>query len=88
LPSLKGVDGQRAEQIERQHGQGIPRPVHLFGWVHTAHAIEQPLERPADGVEHRWLALEDARHVRAERLRQREQDDDVDDQLQVSVGTH
>jgi hypothetical protein len=88
LQPLQTIDHQSTQQVERQHGQCILCPAHFLGGIDSAYAIERALKRPAHGVEHRRLALEDMCHVGAERLRQRQQDDDVDDQLEVPVGTH
>ena len=56
--------------------------------IDAADAVEQALERRAEPVQERRLALVDPRHVGAERLGEREQDDDVEGELQIAVGGH
>src|SRR6266850_2153653 len=54
----------------------------------AAQAVDQPLEPTEHAIERDATALVDARHVRAERLREGEQDDDIEDELENPIGRH
>ena len=60
--------------MEEQHGDRVGEPVLLALLVDAADPVEPDFDRPQDGREERALAVEDARHVAAERLHQRDDD--------------
>ena len=88
LKPLQRVDDEQPENVERHRSDRVLRPAHLPLRIDAADPVEHALDRRAQRVEDRRLAFVYARHVRAERLRQRDQDDDVEDELQISVRGH
>ncbi len=88
LRALQQVHDQQAEKVEHHHRDGVRLPGHSDGRIDTAHAIGEPLDRPEDPRDPRRLAVIDARHERAEGFREREEDDEVEDELQESVRWH
>jgi hypothetical protein len=59
-----------------------------FVGIDAARPVDQRLDGTEQPVEDRSLALVDARHVGAERFREREQDAEEEPDLDVAVGRH
>src|SRR5258708_21133045 len=74
--------------MEQQHRDRIGQPVLLAPLVNAANPVDPGLDRPQDRGEERALAIEDARHVPAERLDQRDDDCAVENNLNPADGGH
>ncbi len=85
LQPLQRVDDEQAEEVEHQHRRGVALPAHVLVGPHAGEAIEEALERPEHALGELRLAGEDARHVSAERHRERHQHDEVEGQLNQGV---
>ena len=88
LEALQEVDHEQAGEIEQQHRDGVGLPGHPLLGIDAGQPIEQPLERAEQPIEQQRRAIVDAGHVRAQRLGQRNQDDEVEEDLEESVGRH
>ena len=73
---------------EQQHCDGVLRPAHLVRFVHACQAIQQALDGPQHRIHERLLAAEHARHVHAHRLRDRQQQNQIQTNLKPSVRRH
>jgi hypothetical protein len=82
------VEHQEADEVEEEHGSRIALPVLLAAGVRPEGAVQQPLERPEDAVEHDRLALVDARHVAPEQRDARGQHRHEHDDLQPGGRGH
>ena len=60
--------------MEEQHRDRVGQPVLLALLVDAADPVDAGLDRPQDRRKESALAIEDARHVAAERFRQRDDD--------------
>ena len=69
-----GVDDEEAADMEEQHGEGVGQPVLLARLIDAGHPVQPVFDRPQDRRQKRPLAVEDAGHVAAERLHQRDDD--------------
>ncbi len=58
--------------MEQQHGDRVGQPVLLARLVDAADPVDAALDRPQHRRQERALAVEHARHVPAERLDQRD----------------
>jgi len=58
--------------------------VHVHAWIDARAAIDQAFERTADALRQRCASLVNRGHVRAQRLREQQQNEKVDAQLQPS----
>ena len=67
------VDEEQAGEVERQHGERVRLPGHLFAGIDAQHAVNEPLERTEQARRDAGFALVDARHVAAERLHDRDE---------------
>ena len=74
LQALQGVKRQEAHKAKGQHGKAIADPTLLLTLVYTAQRIEDALNRSQEWRQERAFAVEDAGHIKAERLDQ-ERDD-------------
>ncbi len=69
LQAQDGVERNEARGGKGQHGQRIGQPALLALRVHAGQRVETALQRPENGREEGAFALEDMRHVKAERPR-------------------
>src|SRR5262249_7535596 len=88
LQSLEAVHHEEAEKVEQQHRDRVLLPSLLVGDPHSAEPIDQLLDRAEDTVQADALVLVHPRHVGAERLRQRDEHDEVEDELKDTVRGH
>jgi hypothetical protein len=88
LNALHDVNDEEAEPIEDEHRERVGLPAHPLVGADAGRPIEETLERPEYRVEHRRLALVDARHVGTERFGEREENDQIDEDLQDVVQRH
>jgi hypothetical protein len=88
LHALERVRGQEPGQVEEEHRQGVDLPTHLRAGRDAGRLVDEPLEPAQRPTEHDRPALIHASHVCAERLGQREQDDEIKRDLQDSVASH
>ena len=88
LNALHDVDHEEAQRVEDEHCEGVGLPGHPLVRTDAGRPIEEPLQRSEHGVEQRTLALIDTRHVDAERVREREEDGEVEQGLQDVVHRH
>ena len=82
------IDDEKAADMEQQHGDRIGQPMLLALLVDAADPVKPGLDRPQDRREERALAIEDARHVPAERFDQRDDDRAVQNNLNPADGGH
>ena len=88
LEALQQVEHQNAEQVEGEHRADIGHPVLFLALVGAGHPVEQPLEGHEQEREECALAIEDARHVAAERLHEKNDDPAEDEDLNPAVEGH
>src|SRR5438445_68669 len=88
LQPLQRVDRQQPAQIEEQHRQRIRLPRHLFVRADAREPVDEALEPAERAIETAAAARVDASHVRAERLREGEQDDHIEAELEDQVAGH
>ena len=88
LDAEEDVEDQEAGDVEEEHRHRIGQPVLLALLVDPADPVEHGLDRPQDRRQERALAGEDARHVPAERLHQRDHDRAVEDDLNPADDGH
>ena len=81
LQPQQHIEDEEAADVEQQHGDGVGEPVLLALLVHAADPIEHGFDRAQNGREERALAIEDARHITAERLHERDDDGAVEQDL-------
>ena len=67
--------------MEQQHGDRVGEPMLLALLVDVTEAVQRRLDGFENGREEGVLAVEDARHVAAERLHQRDHDRAINDDL-------
>ncbi len=88
LQPLQSIHDKGAGEVEPEHRQRVLDPAHLACGIDTGAAVDQPLERSADPLRPYRAAFVNRGHVRAERLRKRQQDDHVESQLEPTRGVH
>ena len=74
--------------MEEQHGDRIGEPMLLALLVDAAGPVERGLDRPQDRRKERALAIEDARHVPAERHHERDDDRAIEQNLNPADERH
>ena len=74
--------------MEQQHGNRVGQPVLLAPLVDAADPIQAGLYGPQDRRQECSLAVEDARHVAAKRLHERDDDDAIQNDLQPANSGH
>ena len=74
LQAHQRIEDEEAADVEEQHGDRVGQPMLLALFVDAAEPVERRLDRPQDRRQEGALAVEDARHVAAERLHQRDDD--------------
>ena len=72
LRPLDRVRDEKTKKAEGEHRKRVQRPGLLASRVDAAQTVEESLEPAEHRGERLPISLEDAEHVRAERLRQRE----------------
>jgi hypothetical protein len=82
------IKNQKAADMEQQHRDRIGQPMLLALLVDAADPVQADLDRPQHRGQQRALAVEDARHVPAERLGQRDQDRAEQYDLNPADGGH
>ena len=88
LQPLHGVDHERARKVEPEHRQRVARPVHVLARIDAGTSIDQPFQRTADPLCERRTTFVDRCHVRPERLCEKQQDDEVQPELQPTGDVH
>ena len=82
------VHEQELGDVERQHRARVGRPVLLDVLPDAGQLVEQDLERSQHRMEEGTLAFEDARHEHPHRLGEREDDEEVEQDLVDAKGRH
>ena len=75
------IEDEEAADMEEQHGDRVGQPMLLALLVDAADAVENRLNRPQNRRQECALAVEDARHVPAERPHQRDDDRAIEQDL-------
>src|SRR5580704_2259077 len=81
LPSLQEVHNHETEKAQRNHGAGVLYPRLFFALADSAKAIDQPFQGVEDGMKQSLLPLKNTIHVRAQRLRERQQNQEEEHDL-------
>ena len=81
LEAHQGVKDQEAGDVEEQHGHRVGQPMLLALLVDAADPVQRRLNRPKHRGQECALALEDARHVAAERHDERGENREIDRDL-------
>src|SRR6516165_9311482 len=74
--------------MEQQHRDRVGDPVLLALIVNAAEPVDSGLDRAQDWRQERAFAIENACHVPAERLRQRDDDDEKENDLEPTDHSH
>ncbi len=88
LQSLNHVCREHRDKAEDKHGNAVLGPAHLVGLVDAGDSVEQFLDGPEDWIGEGALALEDLRHIAAERLCAGEHEQEEEADLKPAVGGH
>ena len=88
LQAQQAVEDQKAADMEEQHGDRVGQPILLPRLVDAAEAIEAGLDRAQHRRQKGALAVEDSRHVPAERLHQCDNDRAIDRDLNPAIDCH
>ncbi len=88
LDAFDRVGGEQAHEAEEEHDDGVFGPAHLVGLVDAGEAVDELLDGAEDAVGEGALALEDAGHVDAERLRADEDEREEEEDLKPAVRSH
>ena len=67
LQAHQRIEDEKAADVEEQHGDRVGQPMLLALLVDAADPVERRFDRPQHRRQERALAVEDARHVAAER---------------------
>ena len=87
LGALEYAD-EKTGDVEEQDARRVRRPRHLFLRVDTKDAIDESLQGPEEPLRDPRLAFVDARHVATERLRDRDEEHAVEDDLENAAFGH
>ena len=88
LQAHQRVEDEEAADVEQQHGDRVGQPVLLARLVDAADSVEHGLDRAQHRRQEGALAVEDARHVAAERLHQRDDDGAIEQDLDPADEGH
>ncbi len=88
MRALQKIKQQKACKIEQQHGGCIARPVLLLTLACSCQTIKSPFDGNEDRRQKRALAIENARHIAAKRLYERDDDPAKDEDLYPSIDCH
>ena len=88
LGAQQQIEEEKAEQVEEQQGDGVAAPALLPLLVDPGDAVDAALYRAKDGMEPRPAPFVDGHHEEPERLRQGEQDDDIQGQVAKRCDGH
>ena len=88
LQPHQAVDDEEAADMEQQHGHRIGQPMLLALLVDAADPVQPALDRPQHRRHERAFAIEDARHVPAERFDQRDHNGAVQKNLNPADDGH
>ena len=88
LQAHQRIEDDEAADMKQQHGDRVGQPVLLARRVDAAIAVEQRLDRLQHRRQEGALAVEDARHVAAERLHQGDDDSAVEEDLDPADEGH
>ena len=88
LDAQQHIAKQDANQAEGEHAPGVAGPVLLAVFVDAAELVQAHFERPKHAVQESALSGEHFRHVGAQRLGERQQDEEEQRDLQNSVSGH
>ena len=88
MRALQQVHDEQARNVEEHRREGVGLPGHFLLRVDAKDAVDQALGGSEDPLRELRLALVYARHVAAQRLRDRDQKDAVQRNLKDGVGGH
>ena len=88
LEALEQVHDQQAREVEEQHRERVGLPAHLPVGPDARDPVDEALEPAQDALRGPGAPLVDPRHVEPERLGQRQEDDEVEGELQDAVAGH
>ena len=88
LRALDQIEKEHRDAAEEQHRGAVLGPVHFAVFVDAAEFVEEAFDWAEGEVEERFFAIEDARHERAERFCDRENDGEEKEDLKPTVGRH
>jgi len=88
LQALQSIERDHADQAEQQHADRIAGPMLLLRFIDAADCIGQPFDRPQHRRQQGALPGEDAGHIAAERLGDRNDDCAEDRDLNPPVEGH
>ena len=88
LQAHQRIEDKKAADVEQQHGDRVGEPMLLALRVDAADPIEHGFDRAQHRRQEGALAVEDARHVAAERLHQRDDDRAIEQDLNPTDEGH
>ena len=88
LCPLQKVHQQKPEDTEADQRRRVLGPALLGVFMHPTHLVRKNFDPPQSGMQERALALEDTRHVSAERLGEREHQGEENHNLENSYTGH
>ena len=88
LETLDEVSEHDAHQAKCQQGTCVVSPVLFVRLIHAAELVDQAFDGPHDGMQERPFAFEQARHERAQRLSQGQQDQEEETNLKHTDEGH
>src|SRR4029077_9811174 len=88
LQPHQAIDDENAADMEQQHRDRVGQPMLLASFIDATDAIERDLDRLQHRRQKRALAVEDTRHVPAERLHQQKDDDAIENDLEPANDGH
>ncbi len=88
LQTLDRVGHEHAEGAERQQRERVRLPILLFPRIDAEQAVEGVLDAAEPAAERRVAPLEDPKHVSADRLRDRQDEREEDENLNPAYERH
>jgi hypothetical protein len=88
LEALERVHEEDAPEVEQEHRNGVRLPALLGFGPDAREPVDSPLEPAEDRLKTRRPAVIDPGHVEPERLRQQEQDAQIEHDLEDTVRGH
>ncbi len=88
LEPLQHVDEERAEYAESQQRGRVLGPTLFRVFLDARELVEKDFKRPKHRMQEGSLTLKQGRHKRADGLCQRQQHDEVNGDLEKTIGCH
>ena len=88
LRALDQIEQEHRDGAEEEHRGAVFGPAHFAIFVDAADFVEKAFDGAESEIEECFLAIEDARHERAERLRDGEDDGEEKEDLEPTVCGH